>query len=328
MMRLNIIVFIFLLSACASIQRRDYGVNSDDISSYVRTEIVVGPKPYPPPELYDQEEIAFIYLPYAVASLNTYAYEDEDGWRYESDGEHSKFTLAAYSADWVRQPRITKSDLAVDYYFNTSDPAKFTVLIAFKGTEFYSVSDWFSNLSWLTQLIPIKNQYDYAREAVAKIILMAKSAANGKKISIITTGHSLGGGLAEHIAYAFPRTSAIVFDSSFVVNRYRLAEPFVDAQVVHVFDKNDELTFVRRLLFSDTESATYKRYGINPVSKGGLQHRSEPLAVGMARMVAMCQTDPERNNPPGCPKTDTRARHLYCGSGYAKNEKCESQCKF
>jgi pimeloyl-ACP methyl ester carboxylesterase len=261
--------------------------------------------------------------------LNAYAYKAPDGSTYESDGEFSRFTLSAYSHSWSRQPRIIKpGGLALDYYFNNDDSEVLTILIAFRGTEFTSVADWFSNLSWLTQLIPIKNQYDFAREAVSEIRTRAKALAKGKKLTMITTGHSLGGGLAEHIAYAFPCSSAVVFDSSFVVNRFRLAEPFADAQVVHIFDKNDELTFLRRLLFSDSESQIYKRYGINPVAHGGLQHRSEPLAVGMARMVAMCQSDPTRCNPPGCPKNDQRARRLYCESNYARREQQEPQCKF
>lgn len=326
---LAFLVILALWTGRASMHRHDYGIIPDDLHTCVRTDIISGPKAYPPPGFYDAEEVSNIYLPYAVASLNAYTYRAKDGTLYESDGEYSRFTLGKYSKEWMRQKRIQKNGgLALDYYFNDSKPDIFTVLVAFRGTEFYSVGDWGANLSWFTQLIPIENQYDYAREAVAEIYTTAKVAANGKKLSIITTGHSLGGGLAEHIAYAFPCTSAVVFDSSFVVNYYRLAEPFDDAQVVHIFDKNDELTFVRRLFFSDKESPTYKRYGINPVAKRGLQHRSEPLAVGMAGMVAMCQADPTRTDPPGCPKTDIRARRLYCGSRYAEKEQNEPQCKF
>lgn len=323
------VAIVLSFVGCASVHRSDYGVTREDISGCKRTEILALPKVYPPPEIYDQEEIANIYIPYAVAALNAYAYKAPDGSTYESDGELSRFTLSAYSASWSRQPRIVKpSGLTLDYYFNDDDPEVLKILIAFRGTESSSAGDWFSNLSWITQLIPIKNQYDYAREAVSEVRARARVLAKGKKLTMLTTGHSLGGGLAEHVAYAFPCVSAVVFNSSFVVNRFRLAEPFDDAQVVHIFDKNDELTFLRRLFLSDSESPTYKRYGINPVARGGLQHKSEPLAVGMARMVAMCQSDPNRVNPPGCPKSDQRARRLYCESNYAKHEQQEAQCKF
>jgi len=324
---LCILLLAISISGCATVHRSDYAVTPQDVEQCVRTDVLAGPKKYPPPRIYDGEEISNIYLLYGVASLNAYLYKGPDGSIYESDGEYSKFTVSAYDNHWKRQPRITKpGGLALDYYFNDEETGILKILIAFRGTEFTSIGDWYSNLSLLTQLIPIKNQYDYAREAVAEIRAKANAVQGSKKLTFVTTGHSLGGGLAEHIAYAFPCTSAVVFDSSFVVNRFRLAEPFEDAQVVHIFDKNDELTFVRRLFLSDTESPTYKRYGINPVAQGTLQHSSERLIVGMAGMVAMCQTKPD--NPPGCPKTDMRARRLYCGSKYATKEQNEPQCKF
>lgn len=319
-------LFATFISGCATVQRIDYAVTSQDIEQCVRTNVLSGPKVYPPPELYDPEEISNLYLLYGVASLNAYSYKATDGRIFESDGEYSNFTVRAYDSSWEKQPRSIKpGGLALDYYFNDQDPNVFRVMIAFRGTEFTSVGDWYSNLSWLTQLLPFKNQYDYARDAVVEIRSRANILRGKKKLSIITTGHSLGGGLAEHIAHAFPCTSAVVFDSSFVVNRFRLAEPFEDTQVVHIFDKNDELTFVRKLFLLDTKSATYKRYGINPVAQGTLQHSSERLIVGMAGTVAMCQAKPY--NAPGCPKSDARARHLYCGSKYAHKEQHESQCK-
>lgn len=327
---INVLIFFLVaisLTGCATVYRSDYGVTAQDIEHCVRTDVLSGPKRYPPPGMYDSEEISNTYLLYGVASLNAYSYKAPNGDFYETEGEYSKFTVSAYDNTWEKQPRITKpGGLALDYYFNDQDAEVLKILIAFRGTELTSFSDWYSNLSWLTQLMPFKNQYDYAREAVVEIRTKAKTLQGTKKLTVVTTGHSLGGGIAEHIAYAFPCTSAVVFDSSFVANRFRLAEPFVDTQIVHIFDKNDELTFLRRLFFSDTESPTYMRYGINPVAQGTLQHSSERLIVGMAGTVAMCQA--RGGNPPGCPNSDVRARRFYCASRYAEKEQNEPQCKF
>jgi hypothetical protein len=327
MNRIALLFFLSLITGCSNIHREDYGVKSEDLKSCVKTEIIEGPKKYPAPLFYNAEEISNIYLLYGVASLNTYTYTSPAGKVFASEGGFSKFTVAQYDASWVKQDRIFKANgLALDYYINDSDPEVYKVLIAFRGTEFDSFDDWYANLSWLTQLLPFKNQYDYSREAVAEIRTKVTAVKGQKKVSYIATGHSLGGGLAEHVADAFPCTSAVVFDTSFVVNRFRLAEPFEDAEVVHIFDKNDELTFVKRLFLSDSESPTYKRYGVNPVAKGTLQHSSERLVVGMAGTVAMCQV-PGRDHS-GCPLTDLKAKKLYCGSNYAKLEQAEPQCKF
>jgi len=327
MIKILIIICSFWISGCATIHRIDYGVNQNDTEQCVKTDVLSGPKVYPPPGLYDAEQISNLYLHYGIASLNAYSYKSKDGRIYESDGEFSRFTLPKFDGIWEKQSRIKKpGGLALDYYFNRQDEKVLRVIIAFRGTEFTSASDWYSNLSWLTQLLPIRNQYDYAREAVAEIRSKANQIRGDKKITFVATGHSLGGGLAEHITHAFPCTSAVVFDSSFVVNRFRLAEPFEVAQVVHIFDKTDELTAIRRIFLSDTETSGYKRYGINPVARGTIQHSSERLIVGMARTVAMCQA--KLGNPPGCPKSDIRARKFYCGSKYAEGEQGEPQCKF
>src|SRR5215813_7826425 len=152
-----IVIVIALLEGRAPIHRSGYGVSPADLQACERTEIISWAKVYPPPGKYDQEEIANIYLPYAIASLNAYTYMDEKtGEHYEMDGEMSKFTLAVYSPnEWERKPRKPlPRGLALDYYFNKNKPGIFPILIAFRGTEFYSTWDWYSNLSWLTRLIP------------------------------------------------------------------------------------------------------------------------------------------------------------------------------
>lgn len=316
-------ILFFLLSGCANVTRVDLQIAEDANERCVRTEVLNISKLHPPPNFFDIDEISNIYLPYAIASLNAYEYKSKDGKIYEATGEYSNFTLAQFDNTWKKQGRIERSSgLALDYYFNDSHPEKFQILIAFRGTDFDSPSDWYSNFSWLTQFLPIKNQYDHAREVVQEI--RSKTPKTEKKLTYLTTGHSLGGALAEHTANAFPCTSAIVFDSSFIVNKHRLAEPYPDVQVAHIFDKDDEATFLRRLLFSDEETPNYRRFRLNAVAKGTMQHSSERLIVGMARTVAECQAT---HGSTGCPRSDQRAKRLYCGSRYAAREQNEALCR-
>jgi hypothetical protein len=82
-----------------------------------------------------------------------------------------------------------------------------TVAVVFKGTSFVSLPDWKSNLRWFLRFVPFyRDQYtilcsDFACEFVRWV---EKTCVAGT--TIVATGHSLGGGLAQQFAYALPVT--------------------------------------------------------------------------------------------------------------------------
>ena len=76
------------------------------------------------------------------------------------------------------------------------------IAIVFRGTEFTSWKDWKSNLRWFLPLV--KDQYTVIAETVGKEFIDAIIEKQIEECQIITTGHSLGGGLAQHCAYSLP----------------------------------------------------------------------------------------------------------------------------
>jgi hypothetical protein len=94
---------------------------------------------------------------------------------------------------------------------NVSPPV---VAAIFRGTEFFSWRDWMSNFrwfSWLLRFLPsYSDQYTVVARDTGKEVLenLKTRIENGrdhyKDVRIITTGHSLGGGLAQHLAYSLP----------------------------------------------------------------------------------------------------------------------------
>jgi hypothetical protein len=248
---------------------------------------------------YQRRVAANDYLPFAVASLNAY-----------NDGTPKGISLDKHSPEWKSVGTWDKGGLAFRVY-HREEADRLSVLTVMRGTESADVSDWLANFSFLFAWMPVDTEYDEARLVYQATRKQAYDAAKGRKVSFITAGHSLGGGLARHLALSYPCNAAVVFNSSIVENRFRLAEPY-NPLIVHTFEDHDELTRINRLFYSDRETDTYKPYKQDAVKdKAEFQHSITGLTVGMARQVLRCQT--KRAECP-VPAADIRARQLYCQS--------------
>ena len=77
------------------------------------------------------------------------------------------------------------------------------VVIAFRGTDKNDLGDWISNFRWLNRLVPKFDQYAQVQAHITYIVKRIKqNDCNGEGTQFVSTGHSLGGGLAQQAAYA------------------------------------------------------------------------------------------------------------------------------
>lgn len=167
-------------------------------------------------------------LPYAA--MSTLAYTDDS---YDcSDplsGERSS-RVKVQNPDQIRhlidnwekitvgvQPKC--DDLKTGLYYRVwhrETTNEHLVVIAFRGTE--GISDWFrGNFRWLTRFSLLQDQYEQSRNEAKEIINeLDIRYGGGKTIKYFTTGHSLGGGLAQNVYYSMPDRilQSYVFDPS------------------------------------------------------------------------------------------------------------------
>ena len=89
-----------------------------------------------------------------------------------------------------------------------------TYAIVFRGTV--GLNSWIANAHWLFKWLPFEDQYDQIKYIVPEIVdRIAARHPNGEPYNIITTGHSLGGGLAQHACYISEEIkTAYVFNST------------------------------------------------------------------------------------------------------------------
>lgn len=300
---------------------------------------------------YNAATVTKEFLLFGIAAENAYL---ADGWDASStdkksrEGNKQLFTVEVYDYNWEFQERINSDvGLSLDYYFNNKDTKVFMVMVAFRGTEsFLNWDDMVNgNFSPVTRWLPSKNQYQMAISEFNNIRQKAELSAHGKSIYYFVTGHSLGGGLAQHVAETFPCVSAVVFNTSPITLATWLDPRSRGGYIIDIYENHDPLRIITNIfrpairstgavlslfnIIDDSDAhKSYYKFGALNMSElpDGSDHSVIPFATGMARMLADCITN---NN---CHINKDQLAYagaaLYCNSSWAldKNGKIDDAC--
>jgi hypothetical protein len=319
------------LSSWVTIDRNDLGVSVGQTGSCIRPSIPSFWRNYRGYPDYDNELISDYFGIYAAYASNVYQPIPRERFKLQPD----YFGWAPQGGPIVRPGGFD----AEVFYRRSAD--RLSVMMVFRGKDnSTSLNDLISENTYFTQMINPWDQYRTARKEFAKVRREAQRNAAGLPVEYIMVGHGLGGGLARHMAAAFPCTAAIVFNSTFISNNRRLAEPY-DGQVVDLFSDN---TLPSRLAILSNPRAFFRisrvhqwyrvRNAGNFAGPQGMQR----AAVAMARIPVMCllradcelnkttSGDAQETNPQ---KTRTAAEMsmLYCLAGPNSEGSKSDLCK-
>lgn len=156
---------------------------------------------------------------YALLAATAYGGEDTIG-AYCPSGTLQKRHWApmdgyldADGLDYGRPGRISIPGLGFRLWKDQAAKGNRFALV-FRGTDFREFGDWYSNARWFTRLNPFTwDQYGQIRTLMP--LLIKRLDAEFGDYQLISIGHSLGGGLAQHAAFNTDRIRAVyAFDTS------------------------------------------------------------------------------------------------------------------
>jgi len=160
---------------------------------------------------------------YAVLSENMYAPKAEGRTAEvgEKTVEASQYVRACFPQPRVRFPLdgwkpwenfppkdLHMKGLYFEVWETTTRPA--VIAVAFRGTEAADPEDWKANFRWFLRFVPFyTDEYVEVSRSLGRALIdrLKTRLAEGtldRNVRLVATGHSLGGGLAQHLAYSLP----------------------------------------------------------------------------------------------------------------------------
>jgi hypothetical protein len=180
--------------------------------------------------------------------------------------------------------------------------------VAFRGTRFQELDDWGANLRWLTRLIPFReDHYDRVQKMMPRLLPLIDRETQ-VPAEIVTTGHSLGGGLAQQAGYMDVRIKRVyAFDPSPVTGYYDLDRRLRHAasagkRIYRIYEHGEILAYLRLVLkgfypVADRDPEIVEvRFNLTR-GNSVAQHSMADLAKTLTRVAQQSRTDPCRPRP-------------------------------
>ncbi len=225
-------------------------------------------------------------------------------YRHEGTKNQDEF------GQWCRSPILpikantedTSKNILKSFYYEIweleTTPQKKNIAIVFRGST-ASWDDWRTNFRWF-RIFDNKtyDHYDQLNEISKDLIKTIQNHPNnqGKELTFIATGHSLGGGLAQFLAYAVPEVELVLaFNSSPVTGYFDLEKSrrIANSKNLHVYrihESGEALSYVRDAmmllyplsLFSTKDPAMVKiRFSFYTGRNLVFQHGIEEIAKNL-----------------------------------------------
>jgi hypothetical protein len=214
-------------------------------------------------------------------------------------GDWTKWDNDTFLSDEL-QKRFDTYHLRVEVWETQSPPA---VAVTFGGTVFRNEMDWRANLRWFTPGRVDEytlTQVDFAK-AFAKKCIERDQLGRPVSAHLYSTGHSLGGGLAQQFAYALPVEPGVprvkkvyAFDPSPVTGFFSVDKRVRDInrgslKIDRIYERGEILAIARSLtsLFWKPSAVAPEIRGVrynlfytcNPVAGHSMKKMAEKLAA-------------------------------------------------
>lgn len=205
---------------------------------------------------------------------------------------------------WKEKPSIPEPDdwrfeLGGLHYevWEKAEGNNVTAAIAFRGTD--DAVDWWTNFRWVTRYVPfIRDQYMQVQNQMPQLIKLLLERHQKRELNIITSGHSLGGGLAHQAAYTCDCIKKVfAFDPSPVTGFYSVPNPprnrnAQNIVVNRIYEKGEALSPIRHIvrqvnpLDEKDPEIIEIRFNLSSGENAVSEHAMRPLARNLRKKAS------------------------------------------